>query len=150
MAQAYLNDLQIVETGAMRSSVRVRIEDDVAFLNIKSGERGSKRLEFEYPIAVEDARQLMTLCVGSIVVKTRHLVEHDGFTWEIDEFAGDNTGLVVAEIELPSTDTQFDLPPWAGTEVTDSLRYYNLSLAAYPFSRWTAAERDGNEPGEPA
>ena len=148
MSQGYLNDLQAVESGDMKSSIRIRLEGDNALLNIKSGERGISRLEFEYPVSVDDARELLKLTVGGIVSKKRHLVEHDGFTWEIDEFAGENEGLIVAEIELPSTDTVFDLPEWVGAEVTDSIRYYNLSLAAHPYSQWSASERGTDLPGE--
>ena len=147
MAQAYLNDLQMVESGALRSSVRVRIEDDRAFLNIKSAQRGAARQEFEYEIPCSDARDLLKLCVGGVVEKTRHWVEHDGFRWEIDEFGGDNAGLIVAEIELPSEDTAFDLPEWAGVEVTQHLRYYNLALAEYPFRQWAEQERAGPQIG---
>src|SRR5690606_14414826 len=86
------------------------------------------------------------LCVGGVIDKRRHLVRHEGHVWEVDEFLGDNAGLVVAEIELGSPDEAFALPPWAGREVTDEPRHYNLALASRPYSRWIAAER-GDEDG---
>ena len=81
------------------------------------------------------------LCVGGRIEKRRHLVHHGGHLWEVDEFLGDNAGLVVAEIELEAADAPFARPDWLGTEVTDAPRYYNLALASHPFSRWDASER---------
>ncbi|UJB17510.1 MULTISPECIES: CYTH domain-containing protein [Lysobacter] len=143
MAQGYLNDLAAMDTGAMKASVRVRIAGDEAFLNLKSRELGHTRQEFDYPIPVEDARGLLALSVGGMVDKRRHYVQHEGHLWEVDEFLGDNAGLVVAEIELASADAEFAKPDWAGAEVTDSVRYYNLALATRPYAQWTQAERDG-------
>lgn len=141
MAQGYLNDLAMVESGTQKASVRVRIEGDAAFLNLKSRQLGTTRQEFDYSIPVVDARELLKLCVGGLIGKRRHYVEHAGKLWEVDEFLGDNAGLVVAEIELESADEAFELPPWAGKQVTDSLRYYNLALTARPYSQWSEAER---------
>lgn len=141
MAQGYINDLALVDSGAMQASVRVRIEGDAAFLNIKSRELGARRQEFEYPVPVAEARALLKLCVGGLVEKLRHYVEHAGHLWEIDEFLGDNAGLVVAEIELDAADAAFAKPDWAGPEVTHVQRYYNLALASYPFSQWREDER---------
>ena len=124
MAQGYLNDLATVDSGAMRTSVRVRIAGEEAFLNLKSRELGHTRQEFDYPIP-----------------KRRHLVEHAGHTWEVDEFLGENAGLVVAEIELDSAGEAFERPGWIGVEVTDRPRYYNLALASRPYSQWSEAER---------
>ncbi len=149
MAQGYLNDLALVDSGAMRASVRVRIEGDAAFLNIKSRELGTTRQEFEYPVPVAEARALLKLCVGGLVEKHRHYVEHAGHLWEVDEFLGDNAGLVVAEIELSSADEAFERPDWLGAEVTDASRYYNLALASRPYSRWSDAERAGAEAPPP-
>ena len=146
MAQGYLNDAGAMDRGEQNASVRVRIQGDEAFLNIKSRELGRSRQEFDYPVPVDDARALLSLCVGGVIDKRRHLVRHGGHVWEVDEFLGDNAGLVVAEIELSDPDEAFVLPPWAGREVTDQVRYYNLALAARPYSRWSAAERDG-KPG---
>lgn|SRR5688572_24272001 len=147
MAQGYLNDLAAMDASgdraAMKASVRVRIAGDEAFLNLKSRELGHTRQEFDYPIPVADARDLLALSVGGLVDKRRHYVEHQGHLWEVDEFLGDNAGLVVAEIELASADTEFAKPDWAGAEVTESVRYYNLALATRPYAQWSQAERDG-------
>ena len=143
MAQGYLNDLAAVDSGAMHASVRVRIAGEDAFLNLKSRELGHTRQEFDYAIPVDDARGLLALSVGGLVDKRRHYVTVDGHLWEVDEFLGDNAGLVVAEIELRSADEAFTKPEWAGAEVTDSPRYYNLALATRPYRQWTAAEQTG-------
>ncbi|MGH8077480.1 MAG: CYTH domain-containing protein [Lysobacter sp.] len=143
MAQGYLNDLAAMDTGAMKASVRVRIAGDEAYLNLKSRELGHTRQEFDYPIPVDDARALLTLSVGGLIDKRRHYVEHEGHLWEVDEFLGDNAGLVVAEIELASADEVFAKPAWIGAEVTDHVRYYNLALATRSFSQWDELERQG-------
>jgi adenylate cyclase len=143
MAQGYLNDLAAMDRGAMKASVRVRIAGDGAWLNLKSRELGHTRQEFDYPIPVDDARALLALCVGGLVDKRRHYVEHGGRMWEVDEFLGDNAGLVVAELELESADAAFERPEWIGAEVTDESRYYNLALSTRPFSEWSDAERRG-------
>lgn len=143
MAQGYLNDQASMDSGAQRASVRVRIAGDVAWLNIKSRELGHTRQEFDYAIPASEGRELLALCVGGLVDKVRHLVDVGGFTWEVDEFLGENAGLVVAEIELPTAGTVFQMPGWAGAEVTDASRYYNLALASRPYSTWSQAERDG-------
>jgi adenylate cyclase len=145
MAQGYLNDLALVDSGAMRASVRVRIEGEAAFLNLKSRELGACRQEFEYAIPVADAHALLLLCVGGRVEKTRHYVQHQGHLWEIDEFHGDNAGLVVAEIELRSEAEAFAHPDWLGTEATHAQRYYNLALASRPYSQWHAYERTATD-----
>ena len=121
-----------------RCSVRVRIGAGEARLNIKGATVGASRLEFEYPVALEDARvMLRELCAASLVEKTRYLVPHGNREWEVDVFEGDNAGLVVAEIELEDPSEPVALPPWAGDEVTDDVRYYNASLALTPFNRWS-------------
>ncbi len=145
MAQGYLNDLATVDSGAMRTSVRVRIEGDAARLNLKSRELGHTRQEFDYPIPLADARALLALCVGGVIDKRRHYVEHAGHLWEVDEFLGDNAGLVVAEIELEDADEAFAQPDWLGAEVTDAVRYYNLALASRPYSQWREDERRGTD-----
>ena len=147
MAQGYLNDVGAVESGTQKASVRVRIEGESARLNIKSRQLGHSRQEFEYPLPVSDARQLLDLCVGGLVHKRRHLVQVGLHLWEVDEFLGENAGLVVAEVELDHPDEPFDRPAWAGREVTDEPRYYNLALAERPWSRWSEAERAGPAPG---
>ena len=146
MAQGYINDPAAMEAAgpgraAQRASVRVRIAGDAAFLNLKSREPGRSRQEFDYPIPVEDARALLALCVGGIIDKRRHLVRHGAHLWEVDEFLGDNAGLVVAEVELASEDAAFERPAWLGAEVTELGRYYNLALAARPFCAWREDER---------
>ncbi|KIQ98301.1 CYTH domain-containing protein [Lysobacter sp. A03] len=141
MAQGYLNDLAAMDTGAMKASVRVRIAGDAAHLNLKSRELGHTRQEFEYPIPVADARALLALSVGGLVDKRRHLVRVGAHLWEVDEFLGENAGLVVAEIELADAGEAFQRPDWLGVEVTDESRYYNLALASHPYSQWSAAHR---------
>lgn len=136
MAQGYINDTAAMDSGAQKASVRVRIQGDEAYLNIKSRELGHTRQEFEYPVPVNEARELLALCVGGLIDKRRHLVQHGGLLWEVDEFLGDNAGLVVAEVELESADQVFAKPDWVGAEVTDELRYYNLALASKPYTQW--------------
>jgi adenylate cyclase len=132
-----------------RASVRVRLEGDEARLNIKAAVLGNARAEYEYAVPVDEAREILdTLCVGC-VEKTRHYVfvpaggpgERYGLTWEIDEFCGDNAGLVVAELELEHPDQTFVIPGWLGREVTDERRYYNHALALRPYRDWTEDER---------
>jgi adenylate cyclase len=141
MAQGYLNPLGAIKGGSQNASVRIRIEGDAAFLNIKSRELGHTRQEFDYPVPVADARQLLALCVGGRVEKVRHYVRHHGHLWEVDEFLGQNAGLVVAEIELESAGEDFARPDWLGAEVTDLPRYYNLALAERPYCQWSDPER---------
>lgn len=141
MAQGYLNDMAALSAGKQQASVRVRIAGDQAFLNLKSRELGASRQEFDYPIPVADAEALLKLCVGGLIDKTRHYVQYAGHLWEVDEFFGDNAGLVVAEIELTSVDEIFEKPAWIGREVTEQLRYYNLALAERSYSRWSSEEK---------
>ena len=107
----------------------------------KSGGLVASRQEYEYPIPVDEAGELLALADGPLIDKTRHLVEHGRKTWEVDEFHGANTGLVVAEIELTREDEQFASPPWLGAEVTLLERYYNVCLVSHPYCAWTEAER---------
>jgi adenylate cyclase len=123
-------------------SVRVRIAGDEAWLNIKAGGFVASRAEYEYPLPLDEARELLALAEGPLVEKTRHFVEHGGHTWEIDEFDGDNAGLVVAELELDSEDADFARPPWLGVEVTELRRYYNVCLVTHPYRAWNEAERN--------
>jgi len=132
LAQGYL--------GGTRSSVRVRIGGDRAWLNIKSLTLGAARLEFEYPIPVVDAQiMLAQLADGPVVSKMRHHVDIGQHLFEIDEFDGDNTGLIVAEVELSAADEEFARPAWLGREVTDDPRYYNVNLARRPFCAWESS-----------
>ncbi len=128
--QGYLNSIAT-------SSIRVRISDNHAWLNIKSATIGTQRHEYEYEIPISDAQEIITnLCKKPIIEKTRHIVINEGNTWEIDEFEGDNIGLIVAEIELPEVGAVFSKPNWLGEEVTSDLRYYNNNLANHPYSVW--------------
>jgi len=117
-------------------TIRVRIAGDKCYLTVKGKAQGYSRAEFEYEVPVDDARQLLGLCEGGIVEKYRHRVPFGGLVWELDEFLGDNAGLVVAEIELPAEDTVFPLPPWVGPEVTADPRYANSKLSERPYSTW--------------
>ncbi len=120
-------------------TVRVRLAGEQAFLTIKGANQGATRAEFEYPIPVEDARQLLALCEGPVIDKTRYTLTHAGMVWEVDEFHGDNVGLVVAEVELEREDQAFEPPPWLGQEVTHDKRYFNSSLIAHPYADWGAS-----------
>jgi len=118
-------------------AVRVRIEGESAKLNIKNATLNIVRTEFEYPIPRDDAEQMLKqLCLHRIVEKHRHFVDVDGKFWEIDEFDGDNSGLIVAEIELDSADQQFYRPQWLGREVSSDPRYLNSYLSEYPYRSW--------------
>jgi adenylate cyclase len=120
-----------------RCSIRVRMDEGGAALNIKSSTLGVHRHEFDYPIPPEDARFLLDeLSQGPLIEKTRYFVRHDAKLWEIDVFEGDNAGLVVAEIELEHADEPFDRPDWLGEEVSDDPRYYNVRLVEHPFKDW--------------
>ena len=118
-------------------TVRVRVAGNQGTLTIKGITVGATRAEYEYSIPVGDANAMLDeLCERPIIEKTRHVVDHDGTTWEIDEFAGVNEGLVVAEVELEHEDATFARPDWIGDEVTDDPRYFNANLIAHPFSTW--------------
>jgi len=120
-----------------RASVRVRVKGDRGFLTIKGATAGVSRAEFEYGIPLEDARAMLdTLSSLAVIEKVRYRVRSGRHLWELDVFAGENAGLVLAELELTSEDEPFELPDWAGEEVSSDARYYNLSLARNPFSRW--------------
>ncbi|MBC3870307.1 CYTH domain-containing protein [Undibacterium oligocarboniphilum] len=117
--------------------VRVRIDGDAAMLTIKGMTTGIRRAEWEYPIPVTDARSLLDeLCQKPLIEKYRYRLPIDGLIWEIDEFLGDNAGLVVAEVELESESQLFDRPVWLGAEVSHDHRYANASLLKHPFSQW--------------
>ena len=116
-------------------SVRVRIREDKAFLTIKSAsnERGWSRYEYEQPVPLEDARELLRLCLPGLIDKIRHYVKVGAHTWEVDVFQGENEGLIVAEIELDSEEDVFKLPAWIGQEVSGDPKYYNMMLAKQPY-----------------
>lgn len=130
LKQGYLN-----EPG--RCSIRVRLADDYAELNIKAAVIGTARAEYEYRIPVSEAESMLDdFCAHTPIEKIRHRVMHAGHMWEVDEFLGANAGLVVAEIELDDADEVFERPDWLGVEVTDEHRFYNHALANAPFSQW--------------
>jgi adenylate cyclase len=134
MRQGYL-------AGTDRASVRVRVAGENAWLNVKSARLGASRQEYEYAIPVDHAHELLALCAGPLIDKTRHYVEHGGMTWEIDEFHGANLGLIVAEIELDDEQQAFERPGWLGAEVTHLARYYNVQLVKHPYGAWDETER---------
>ena len=117
-------------------TVRVRIADEQAWLTVKSLATDTVRKEFEYEIPHSDAIEMLDLCDGPLIEKYRWLVEFAGMTWEVDEFLGDNEGLIVAEIELESPDQSFESPPWIGEEVSEDHRYHNSSLSQNPYKFW--------------
>jgi adenylate cyclase len=117
-------------------TVRVRVSGTTAFITIKGPTRGIARQEFEYSIPVTDAEDLLALCKVPLIEKTRYIVDYRGRHWEIDEFHGDNQGLIIAEIELADENDPLDLPPWIGQEVSHDPRYFNANLVVHPFSSW--------------
>ena len=133
MRQGYL-------TSDTRCSVRVRVADNQGFLNIKSGTLGIQRSEYEYPIPLAEAEEILdTLCERPLLEKIRHYVRFGEHLWEIDEFAGDNAGLIVAEVELDHPDEPFARPDWLGEDVSHDIRYYNSQLARHPYMTWAGA-----------
>lgn len=117
-------------------TVRVRTAGDAAYLTIKGITERATRAEYEYPIPVAHAGEMLDgLCLRPVIEKRRYRVEYGGLVWEVDEFFGDNAGLIVAEVELESEQQVFDKPPWAGEEVTDDPRYYNANLVNNPYTR---------------
>ena len=117
-------------------TVRVRVAGPQAWLTIKGANQGATRAEFEYEIPMADGQALLNLCEGPRILKVRHRVTVGHTLWEVDEFFGENAGLVVAEVELPSESAAFDRPDWLGAEVTQDPRYYNSNLSALPYSQW--------------
>lgn len=130
MQQGYLStDLERV--------VRVRLEGNDASMTIKGQAVGATRGEWEYTIPKQDAEEILAqLCLRPLIEKTRYRIKHEGMLWEVDEFLGDNEGLVVAEIELTAEDQPFAKPAWVGEEVTGDARYYNANLLMRPYSAW--------------
>jgi adenylate cyclase len=118
-------------------SIRIRVAGDSASLNIKSATLGITRTEYDYALPLDDAKEMLHhLCNKPLLEKTRYYVQHHDHLWEIDVFSGENEGLIVAEIELKSADEQFSLPDWAGKEVSDDPRYYNVCLVNHPYKDW--------------
>jgi adenylate cyclase len=128
--QGYLNS----EKGR---TVRVRVVEQLGFLTIKGPTQDGVRLEYEYEIPCADAQEMLDkLCFSPIIEKRRHKIDYQGFIWEVDEFYGDNSGLIFAEIELTDRSQEFPIPPWIGQEVTNDPRYYNSNLARNPYCHW--------------
>ena len=129
--QGYLNS-------AMERTVRIRTTGTQAFLTIKGIAVGATRLEYEYAIPFDEGKAMLDkLAEKPLIEKKRYKVPVGGFTWEIDEFLGDNEGLIVAEVELKSEDQAFDKPAWVGDEVSNDPRYFNANLVKHPFTRWS-------------
>ncbi|MDO4794791.1 MAG: CYTH domain-containing protein [Brachymonas sp.] len=129
--QGYLNS-------AKERVVRVRTIAEKAFITIKGITSGVSRLEFEYEIPFADAKHMLDELVEKpIIEKRRYKIEQDGLLWEIDEFLGDNEGLVVAEVELKDEHQALNLPSWIGEEVSSDPRYFNNNLVAHPYTRWS-------------
>lgn len=132
--QGYLqNGLEM----SQKSSVRIRISNQDANINIKSVDLTLMRQEFEYAIPLNDAEQMLTtLCDEVVIEKTRYHVPYESHLWEIDVFEGENAGLQMAEIELSSVDESFEKPDWIGEEVSDDERFYNIYLLKHPYHQW--------------
>lgn len=118
------------------NTVRVRIAGEKAFLTIKGKNKGISRAEFEYTIPISDAQELLRMANGKTIEKYRYHFKTDTHLWEIDEFLGENKGLIVAEIELSDSNEAFDKPIWIGEEVSNDIRYYNSNLCQHPYSTW--------------
>lgn len=117
-------------------TVRVRIRDTHAYLTIKGKNEGISRSEYEYKIPLEDALELIKMAVSSIIIKRRYEIKYQDKLWELDEFFGDNEGLLVAEIELEKENETFECPDWAGEDVSLDPRYKNSYLAGSPYKSW--------------
>jgi CYTH domain-containing protein len=118
-------------------TVRVRTIDDKGFLTIKGITTGVTRLEYEYEIPAKEADEMLTeLCEKPLIEKNRYKFETDGLTWEIDEFFGDNQGLIIVEVELESEEQKYTAPSWVGEEVSGDPRYFNSNLTKHPFKNW--------------
>ncbi len=123
--------------GGPPATIRVRTDGVQAWLTIKGPVEGIRRAEFEYPIPVADAEEILAHhCMGPVIEKIRHRLPHGELTIELDEFRGENAGLLVAEVELPSEDTLFSPPAWLGEEVTGDYRYHNSQLVRHPYNTW--------------
>lgn len=126
-----------IATAQAGKSVRVRTVGETGYLTIKGPARGLARAEFEYAIPVNDAKEMLeTLCLSPLIEKNRYRLPIGNIVWEIDEFMGENAGLIVAEVELASENQPFEKPDWLGKEVSGEARYYNASLVKHPYSQW--------------
>ena len=119
-------------------SVRIRIYGEKGYMTVKGcmSESGMSRFEWEKEISVDEAVSLLMLCSGGVIDKVRHLVPYKGHVFEVDVFAGDNEGLIIAEVELSSEDEAFEKPSWLGKEVTGDIRYHNSILLRHPYNKW--------------
>ncbi len=118
-------------------SVRVRLVENQGYLTIKGLTEGCSRTEYEYPIPAIDAIEMLDkMCETPLIEKTRYKIEYAGLTWEVDEFAGENQGLIIAEVELTDANQTLELPDWIGQEVSDDPRYFNANLVEHPYSQW--------------
>lgn len=130
IAQGYIETVD-------HTAVRARVKGDQGFLTLKGKTEGMTRLEYEYEIPLADAKAMIQqLCAGKSVEKTRYEIKVGQHVWEIDVFAGDNAGLVVAEVELQNDKEAIVIPTWASQEVTDQARFYNMNLIKHPYSQW--------------
>jgi len=128
--QGYLNSVK-------ERVVRVRTIDDKGFLTIKGITTGATRAEYEYEIPVKEAEAMLDeLCEQPLIEKNRYKIAHKGFTWEVDEFFGENQGLILAEVELESEDQSYDKPEWITDEVTGDPKYFNSNLIQNPYKNW--------------
>lgn len=118
------------------STVRIRIAGTKGFLTIKGKSQGFSRSEYEYEVPLDEAYEMLQLCTLPVIEKYRTRVPFEEKIWEVDEFEGDNKGLIMAEIELKSEDEIISIPSWIGAEVTGDIRYFNSSLAVRPFKTW--------------
>lgn len=126
-----------IRTENQQTTVRVRVIGEQGYLTLKGKTIGATRSEFEYPIPVVDAVEMLNfLCDRPLIEKTRYKIEFGGVIWEIDEFMGDNEGLIIAEVELEHEDQQLELPEWIGQEVTGDSKYYNVNLVRHPYTQW--------------
>ncbi len=121
---------------SQKSSVRIRISNKQANINVKSVQLTMMRQEYEYEIPLHDAEEMLNTLCGNIIEKTRYYVPYARHLWEIDVFEGDNAGLTIAEVEIASLNEQVEIPEWIGKEVSDDERYYNIYLLRHPYAQW--------------
>jgi adenylate cyclase len=131
MTQGYLSR-------ARERTVRVRVAGEFAFLTVKGITTGASRSEYEYYVPLPHGREMLALCEPPLLEKTRFEIPYSGHVFQVDEFRGDNQGLVVVEVEVSKEDEEVDLPSWTGKEVTDDPRYFNVNLMEKPYSKWGA------------
>ncbi len=137
LAQGKVYRQGYIETANKITTIRVRIIGEKAYLTIKSKTEGISRHEFEYPVPLEDGKIMLdTLCNRPLIEKIRYQLYHDNLMWEIDEFQGENQGLIIAEVELQDENQIINLPDWVGKEVSDDPKYYNVNLTKYPYQTW--------------